>query len=332
MCILWVSEASPCLVRKLPDRPKIRHLVLESGAGLLDNPLFLQWRLVMIHVVLAACCSVMVAVLLKLARRHQIDTTQAIAWNYLAASLWCWFLLNPPLDSLHSGSAPWPSLLGLALVLPTLFIVLAVSVRRAGIVLTDIAQRLSLLLSLMAAFAFFGETAGGAKLLGLALGLLAVLGILWRPMASGEETGRAWPVLLTVWAGFALVDVMLKHIAAAGTPFAASLQVSFGLAFVGMFIWLLLRAARGMGALRWRNLLAGVLLGSINFGNILFYVQAHRALPDQPAVIFASMNIGVVVLGTLVGVFVFGEKLSRLNRGAIGLALVAIGLIAWGRA
>ncbi|WP_341678478.1 EamA family transporter [Niveibacterium sp. SC-1] len=286
----------------------------------------------MIYVLLAACCSVLVSALLKLARRHEVDVAQAIGWNYLAAATLCFFLLDPPLARLSQDGTPWPSLLGLAVVLPSLFLVLAVSVRRAGIVLTDIAQRLSLLLSLLAAFVFFGEAAGAYKLCGLALGLLAVLGILWRPRGGEAQTGaRAWPALLTVWAGFALVDVMLKHIAAAGTPFAASLQVSFALAFVGMAIWLAIRAARGQGRLTARNALAGLLLGAINFANILFYVQAHRALPGQPAVVFASMNIGVVVLGTLVGVFAFGERLSRLNKAAILLAVVAIGLIAGGK-
>lgn len=287
----------------------------------------------MIYVLLAASCSVLVSVLLKLARRHEIDAAQAIGWNYLAASVWCWFLLKPSLASLNAPGAPWPSLLGLALVLPTLFIVLAESVRRAGIVLTDIAQRLSLLLSLLAAFLMFGETTSTLKLVGLALGLLAVVGILWRPqtgMTNGE--GRPWPMLLTVWVGFALVDVMLKHIATAGTPFAASLQLSFGLAFIGMMTVLGVRAARGDGHLTQRSAVAGLLLGTINFGNILFYVQAHRALPGQPAVVFASMNIGVVVLGTLVGVFAFGERLSWLNRVAIGFAIVAIALIALGKA
>lgn len=291
----------------------------------------------MLYVLLAATCSVLVAVLLKLARRHEIDVAQAVGWNYLAASVLCWFLLQPSLSSLQQPGAPWPSLLGLAVVLPTLFLVLAASVRRAGIVLTDIAQRLSLLLSLLAAFLLFGETASLLKLAGLGLGLLAVLGIVWRPQRSAaSEGGAAWPLLLTVWAGFALVDVMLKHIAAAGTPFAASLQVSFALAFVGMASWLLIRAVRGQktgqGRLTLRNGAAGLLLGALNFGNILFYVQAHRALASQPAVVFASMNIGVVVLGTLVGVLAFGERLSRLNRVAIGLAILAIGLIALARA
>ena len=75
---------------------------------------------------------------------------------------------------------------------------------------------------------------------------------------------------------------------------------------------------------------AGLLLGTLNFANILFYVKAHRALPDHPAVVFSMMNIGVVVLGTLVGVLGFGERLGRLNLLAIPLAIIAIGLIAAG--
>jgi len=77
-----------------------------------------------------------------------------------------------------------------------------------------------------------------------------------------------------------------------------------------------------------RNALAGLGLGLLNFGNIVFYVRAHQALPDSPATVFAAMNIGVVVLGTAVGVLAFGERTSALNRAAIVLAVVAIGLIA----
>jgi len=106
------------------------------------------------------------------------------------------------------------------------------------------------------------------------------------------------------------------------------LLLTFGLAFVGMASWQVLRVARGQGRLGLRNCIAGLILGTINFGNIFFYVQAHRTLPGQPAVVFASMNIGVVVLGTLVGVTAFGEPLSRLNRVAIALAVLSIALLA----
>jgi len=283
----------------------------------------------MIFVLLAATCSVLVSVLLKLARRYEVDVPQAITWNYFAASILCWFLLNPQLASLTQPGAPWAVLLGLAVALPTLFLVLATSVKRAGIVLTDIAQRMSLLLSLMAAFLFFGESAGTQKIIGLILGLIAVAGILIRPDRSlGDAGPRAWPVLLTVWVGLALIDVMLKYIAAAGTPFASSLQVSFSLAFLGMLLWQCLRVLRRQTRLSLQNCGAGALLGILNFANILFYVKAHKALSTQPAVVFATMNIGVVVLGTLVGVFAFGERLNRVNYAAVGGAILAIALIA----
>ena len=278
-------------------------------------------------ILLSALCSVLVSVLLKLAPRARLDVGQLVTWNYLAAGALCAWLLRPPLDSLTHPDTPWVALLGLAVVLPSLFLVLGASVRAAGIVRTDVAQRLSLLLSLLAAFTLFGERADGLRLLGLALGLVAVAGIVSRPEAAGGER-RSWLLLLTVWVGFALVDVMLKRIALAGTPSMAALLAAFAIAFVLMCGAQVVRQLRGRTRLAWRNLGGGLLLGLLNFGNIVFYVRAHQALPDSPSVVFAAMNIGVVVLGTLVGVVAFGEKTSRWNRLAIVLALVAIALIA----
>lgn len=278
----------------------------------------------------SAICSVLVGVLLKLAPRWRLDAGQLVTWNYLAASVLCALLLAPPMDSLRQPGTPWVALLGLALVLPALFLVLAACVRNTGIVRTDVAQRLSLLLSLLAAFTLFGESAGPLKLGGLALGLVAVAGILARPDSGPRPTpgGQGAWLLLAVWVGFALVDVMLKWVAQAGTPTAASLQLSFGIAFVLMLIRQLARQWRGRDRIDLRHVAAGLLLGAINFGNIVFYVRAHQALPGSPAVVFAAMNIGVVVLGTLVGVFALGETPGRWNRVAIALAVVAIGLIA----
>ncbi|AKC86663.1 EamA family transporter [Pseudoxanthomonas suwonensis] len=278
-------------------------------------------------ILLSVACSVLVSVLLKLAPRRGWDVAQMVTWNYLAAALLCAWLLQPPAAALSQPGAPWAELLALAFVLPTLFLVLAAAVRHAGIVRTDIAQRLSLLLSLAAAFLFFGERAGTMKLAGLALGLVAVVGILARPV-QGQADRRGWLLLLAVWAGFALVDVMLKRLALSGTPATAALLVAFVLAFAGMLAWQGWRRIRHGVRPGLRHIGAGLLLGVLNFGNIVFYVRAHQALPDSPAVVFATMNIGVVLLGTAVGVLGFGERTSRLNRVAIVLAVVAISLIA----
>jgi drug/metabolite transporter (DMT)-like permease len=280
--------------------------------------------------VFSVICSVLVSVQLKLAQRRGIDTAQAITWNYAAAALLCLWLLDPPLQALRAPQAPLLSLLALTVLLPTIFLALAASVRVAGIVRTDIAQRLSLVLSLTAAFVLFGEAIDAWKASGLALGLLAILCIVIRSEpAQAPVAGRAsWLLPLVVLLGYASVDILLKRIAAAGTPFAASLQVAFVGAFAlmaGLQGWRLRRRRQRLSLAAG---LTGLVLGATNFGNILFYVRAHQALPDQPAVVFSMMNIGVVVLGTLVGVWGFGERLSRLNLLAIPLAVVAIGLIA----
>ncbi|MEO8810912.1 MAG: EamA/RhaT family transporter, partial [Rhodanobacter sp.] len=95
----------------------------------------------MIFVSLSVLCSVLVSVLLKLARRGNIDVGQAVAWNYVVTIALTAALLHPTLASLRAPGAPWPALIGLGILLPTIFLALAASVRHAGIVRSDAAQR-----------------------------------------------------------------------------------------------------------------------------------------------------------------------------------------------
>ena len=76
-------------------------------------------------ILLSLACSVLVSVLLKLAPRRGLDVAQMVTWNYLATSLLAAWILRPSLEALRQPGAPWPELLVLAFVLPTLFLVLA---------------------------------------------------------------------------------------------------------------------------------------------------------------------------------------------------------------
>jgi len=134
---------------------------------------------------------------------------------------------------------------------------------------------------------------------------------------------------LLVLAGFGVIDILFKRVALAGISLGDSLQAMFALALLAAFAMQLWRRACHGARFTLRSILAGVVLGAANFGNILFYLRGHRALPAHPALVFASMNIGVVALGALVGLLLFRERLSRLNLGGVLLAAVAIGVIAW---
>lgn len=285
----------------------------------------------MIYVLASALCSVLVSVLLKLARRFGLDVPQLVAWNYVAAVMLAALLFQPALAPLRAPGAPWFALAGLGVLLPTIFVALGTSVRHAGIVRSDVAQRLSLLLSLLAAFALFGEQLDATKALGCALGLLALLGMVWRSQHGQSAKGAAgwyWPLL--VFVGFGAIDVLFKRVAAAGVPLGTSLLAMFALSLPVALVLAVWQRVRNGVRFTLRGVLGGLLLGLLNFGNILFYLRAHRALPQHPALVFASMNLGVVVLGALAGVLLFRERLSRLNLAALLLALLAIVLLTHG--
>ena len=41
----------------------------------------------MLYIFLSVCCSLLVSILLKMAKRYQINVVQAITWNYSMAAL-----------------------------------------------------------------------------------------------------------------------------------------------------------------------------------------------------------------------------------------------------
>ncbi|MBQ1837915.1 MAG: hypothetical protein II131_05140, partial [Neisseriaceae bacterium] len=43
-----------------------------------------------------------------------------------------------------------------------------------------------------------------------------------------------------------------------------------------------------------------------------------------PTLVFAAMNLGVITLGSITGVFAFGEKINKINIIGIFLAMIAI--------
>jgi len=66
-------------------------------------------------------------------------------------------------------------------------------------------------------------------------------------------------------------------------------------------------------------------LGILNFANIALYVKAHILLKDSPAIVFAGMNILVVLFGVIAGLLIFKEKLKVIT--ALGLVLGLAGVV-----
>jgi len=278
----------------------------------------------MIYIILSICCSVTVAILLKLAKRYQINIIQAVTINYLAALSLCFLFFKPDVKQL-TVSAPWPTYVALAVLLPSIFLFLAASVKNLGIVKTDIAQRLSLFIPLLAAYFIFKEDFNNFKIVGLCIGFAAIFLTFLRKSDQVENSKGNLLYPIMVFIGFGVIDVLFKQIALyKDLPYTTSLFTVFCLAFIVSLLIVIAMVIAGKIKLQLVNLACGLILGLFNFGNILFYMKAHQALAENPSTVFAAMNLGVIIVATLIGIIAFKEKLSKLNYAGIILAIVAV--------
>lgn len=290
----------------------------------------------MIYIFFSTLCSVTVSVVLKLAPRWNVDLRQAIAGGYFVAAILCALLLHPsPALLVKTPSIPAiVVLVSLGILLPSIFLVMAKAVETAGVVRTDAAHRMSLLLSLIAAFTLFGEVFTPQKGVGILIGLCAIACIVARQEKVLLQTdehhaggGMIW--LAATFFGAGIIDSLFKQMAQlTDVPYVDVLMATFVLALLLSMLyigWLYLKKQATWG---WQHAVGALLIGVFNFGNILLYIVAHQKLSESPAIVFSAMNIGVIVLATLIGVWFLKEKLSWLNRAGIALAIIAVAILA----
>lgn len=303
----------------------------------------------MIYLTVAVLCSVAVSVLLKVLRQRDIDIRQTIVAGYPVAFLLTLVLLKPDVSTISTLGGAWVIIIALGILLPLVFVILGRAIAAVGMVATDAAQRLSLIIPIIAAFLLFGEVLTGTRIFGLALGFLALGALVYRPqsiagvnainhettatveMNSNSTTNLAvkdrlsktplW--LFGVWAGYGIIDILFKQVAKQGTAFPLTLFVSFGLAGLLLLIYLLIIRVLWQG----NALVAGLLLGALNMGNIYAYVRAHQLLSESPSIVFTGMNVGVITVATLIGVGIFKEHLNRINMLGIVLAIGCVAVL-----
>lgn len=284
----------------------------------------------MLYVFFSVCCSVIVSVIIKLAQKRQIDVQQMVLLNYPITVLLTYYFWGSDFYFININDYPYYLYAPLAILLPTLFLLIALSIRHSGIVKTDVAQRMSIFIPLLASYFLFQENLQSSKLLGLLVGLTAVFcSIDWKQKRKGQ-TKYVGLYPLMVFGGMGIIDVLFKQIAQyEAVPYITSMFIVFLLAMLVSFVILLYQFFVLKNRIVIKTIIWGLLMGVFNFGNIFLYMKAHRSLPDNPSIVFLSMNIGVIVLGGLIGIFLFKEKLSKINQFGLILAIIAIFLITY---
>jgi drug/metabolite transporter (DMT)-like permease len=277
----------------------------------------------MVYLFVSILFSVSVGILFKFIKARTTINIFLIAVNYLCAIAATWIFFRP---QIQLSAIPFNIYnISLSVLLPLVFILLSLSIRYSGIIKTDIAQRISLVIPIACSYWVFNETIPYLRWLGIVIGFIAMFFILNKAQHSHEKNAL---YLLLVFFGYGIIDVLFKMVALQkSVPYTTALFYIFCGSFIVAAAITLFSLFKNKIVITRSAFFYGLLIGLFNFLNIYFYLKAHQYFSENPTTVFATMNFGVILLGTLAGAVYFKEKLSSKNIFGLIMAVIAVLLI-----
>lgn len=283
----------------------------------------------MYYLIAAILTSGSIIILFKIFEAWKIDNLVAITVNYLvAAALGVWLCY----DTAEFSQVMDQSWLYLAVLsgfmLIITFLIYGTSVQKAGLAITSVAGKMSVIIPVLLGLFWFRETAGWMKIFGILLALLAF----WLTFRNKSRTGKRnifYFLPLLLFLGNGINDCLFKI---AETVYIKEDTIYFlTVAFtVSLGLGLVVSGARTLKRRKspdLRSLLAGVLLGVLNWYSTYFFLIGLRYF--EVSLFIPVFNISVVLIAAMAGLFFFGQRLKPVNWAGIALALLAIILMAW---
>ena len=285
----------------------------------------------MLYLGLSVICSVLLGFIFKLFDRFKVDSFQAIIVNYFICVICGW---------LYSGSIPigpetgdeglWlPYAIGLGFVFITGFTGAALTVRYFGVTISQVMQKMSILLTVPFAIFVYHETAGLLKITGVFMALAAIILVNWPEKATENapvaNKGPLW-IPIAVWLLAGIIEITFLWVQ--GEKYVAPDDVRFICTVFGMAGMLGLTVASYGWITRtrtwsWRNVIGGIILGVPNFGSMYFLLLA-LGTGLEGSFVFPVINVGIILITTIGAVLLFHEHLSRINWIGVIIALTAI--------
>jgi drug/metabolite transporter (DMT)-like permease len=284
--------------------------------------------------VLCIFCNVLLAVIFKGFAHYKVDNLRAIILNYFVCVVVSSLFIGTWSVTFSVVSEPW---FYHSLVLASLFIVgfnlLAIAFQKAGISLTVMLQKMSLLMPVFFAVLLFGEPWTLLHVAGILMAIVAVV-LVNLPGSDADESSRRlgwniliYPVLVFLLSG--LIEIILYHVQAGGYLGNSGIQftaTSFCIAGIMGFVFLLLQ--NGLSRLfSPRDVAGGIILGIPNFLTIylLIYLLGEGW---AGAVLFPLNNVSILLLTSIVGYLFFKEKVGTMK--LIGLLAGTLAIVLLG--
>lgn len=290
----------------------------------------------MIYLLLSVCSSTAIVFLFKFFPRYEIDTFQAIVFNYLFCVLSAWVSLGAfPIEADVMDEFWFPYALALGTLFISTFNLVALTVQKFGVTVGAVMQKMSILLSVTWAIFMHAEGVSALKILGIFAAIAAI--ILTNLPEKNEESEvisamPKWQYIFpaTVLIGSGIIEILLFEVelraeTSGDLSFIATL---FGVAGVIGFAALFFQLITGRLRLKLKNFLAGGILGVINFFSIL-YLMRTLGYGWDASVVLPINNVGIIGLSALIAYFLMKEHLSKLNWVGVLMAGISILLISF---
>ena len=233
----------------------------------------------MLYLVLSILFSVLLLVNFRLHPKYNIDTTQAIVFNYWVCVLLGWLLLPSGTTFSMDWSADityYALLLGLGFIV--VFMLSGASTLQSGITVTSLANNMSLVIPVLFNLWVFNTTQsfGLLNYIGLGLAFIAVYLSTWKKKETEgielKNNRLTLPLLVFLMYGLtntAFNYLNLKYVTASGTTIAFMLTACLGAVVSGLFLLIYQRKSIVL-----RNVIAAIPLGIPNFLSFYFLLKA----------------------------------------------------------
>jgi len=270
---------------------------------------------------LVIICSTSIALILKFNDTRKGELIVLLAGNYLVAAAVAFILLILN----ESKSFSYPTLLygsGLGFLFVITFFLLAFAISRAGTGLAITSSRLSVIIPILLSIIFFNESPTEQHILGFVLTFVTFV-LFYFSVRSGHKEGDGvlkYFFLIAVFIGIGINDFALKFFKVWRSELEEPFFVFFifSSAFIYSTIYIIVRKIK----ISPQTAMWGVLLGIPNVLTTVFLLSALAILPA--IVVFPLMNVGIILLTTLLAFLIWKEKLNRWGVFALASGLLAI--------
>ena len=256
-------------------------------------------------------------------QKRNINTNQAITFNYLTAALIALFIGDVNYNIYNLINTDWfYSTIALGIFFIVMFNIMAITTQKLGISISSMASKMSLIIPVIGAVIFQNASIGVYKILGI---IIAIISVYLTFKKSGQTAKPTLAIILFLGAG--ILDMWLDSIR---NNFLSSI-VDFNLFIVTVFF-----TAFSVGLIKviWdrkkiikKNIVAGIVLGVPNYFSIYFVLLALENLGG--IYVFPILNIGVVLFSAIISWLFYQEQMSKTNWMGVILACLSILIILW---